>query len=391
MRALTWHGKHNVKVETVEDPGILEQTDAIVEVTASAICGSDLHIYNGYIATMQKGDVLGHEFAGVIVEVGTAVKNVKVGDRVVIPFTISCGACYFCQQKKFALCLRSNPNAKMLADTVGYATAGLFGYSHLYGGFSGGQAQYVRVPFVDTGALVLPEQISEEHGLFLSDVFPTGYMAAENCQIKKGDTVAVWGAGPVGRFAARSALLLGAKQVFVIDDLPERLQMAEQGGAVAINRKQVDVFETLREHTAGLGPNACIDAVGLEAHGETASAMLDNVLQALKIETDRSEALREAIMCCQNGGTVSIPGVYIGILDNFPLGKAFAKGLTFRMGQTHVQRYLRPLLEHIVNGDIDPRFVITDRITLEQAPDAYHRFCHKDKGCIKFVLDPRAN
>jgi threonine dehydrogenase-like Zn-dependent dehydrogenase len=337
---------------------------------------------------MEKGDVLGHEFAGRIVEVGSAVKNLKVGDRVVVPFTISCGMCPMCRSQKFSLCIKSNPNGEQQAKVTGYPTAGLFGYSHMYGGFWGGQSEYVRVPFADVGALVLPDSISEEHALFLSDIFPTGYMAADNCKIQPGQTVAVWGCGPVGQFAIKSAFLLGAGKVFAIDRFVERLNMAEASGAVPINYESADVLQLLKDLTDGYGPDACIDAVGLEAHGHTPDAALDNVLQAVRLETDRSHALRQAIQACRNGGIVSIPGVYVGILDNFPLGIAFAKGLTFAMGQTHVQKYLRPLLKLIEEDKIDPRFVITNRISLDDVPKAYEQFAKKEGGCIKYVMNP---
>lgn len=388
MKAITWHGKKDVRVSKVSEPVILDDHDAIIEVTASAICGSDLHIYNGFVASMKRGDVLGHEFAGRVVETGSKVKRVKVGDRVVVPFTISCGRCVFCTMEQYALCSETNPNSKKLEDMVGYTTAGLFGYSHLYGGYPGGQAEFVRVPHADVGALVLPPKISEEQALFLSDIFPTGYQAAENCDIRAGETVAVWGCGPVGQFAIKSAFLLGATQVVAIDRFPERLLMAQQSGAITIDYTKADVLETLKELTGGRGPDSCIDAVGLEAHGHSVDALLDEVLQAAKLETDRSHALRQAIKACRNGGTISIPGVYVGILDNFPLGVAFAKGLTFKMGQTHVQRYMKPLLKLIQKGEIDPTFVITDRIDLDQVPDAYESFAKKEHGCIKYLVTP---
>ena len=388
MRALTWQGTRKVQIDNVPDPKIKDASDIIIKVTASAICGSDLHLYDGYVPTMEKGDVLGHEFAGEVVETGSEVKNLKIGDRVVVPFTISCGECVMCKNKKFSLCVTSNPKGKEQAKIVGYQTAGLFGYSHMYGGIPGGQAEYVRVPFGDVGPIVLPDSISEEHALFLSDIFPTGYMAAENCKIEKGQTVAVWGCGPVGQFAIKSAFLLGAGKVFAIDRFIERLNLAEGSGAIPINYEKEDVLQVLKEKTDGYGPDACIDAVGLEAHGHTPDAIIDNVLQATKIQTDRSHALRQAIQCCRSGGIVSIPGVYVGILDNFPLGMAFAKGLSFAMGQTHMQRYLKPLLTLIEEDKIDPRFVITNRITLDEVPESYDKFVKKEGGCIKFVIDP---
>ncbi|HEY9679291.1 MAG TPA: zinc-dependent alcohol dehydrogenase [Drouetiella sp.] len=389
MRALTWQGTNRVEISDVPDPRIEQSTDVVIEVTSSAICGSDLHLFHGYVPTMERGDVLGHEFAGRVVEVGADVKRVKVGDRIVVPFTISCGQCVMCKNQKFSLCVKSNPNGEKQSKVAGYPTAGLFGYSHLYGGFPGGQAEYVRVPFADVGACVLPDGISEEHALFLSDIFPTGYMAADNCKIQPGQVVAVWGCGPVGQFAIKSALLLGAEKVFAIDRFQERLDLAQKSGAIPINYEKLDVLEVLKEQTDGYGPDACIDAVGMEAHGSTLDAKVDKVLQAVKLETDRSHALRQAIQVCRNGGVISIPGVYVGILDNFPLGMAFGKGLSFAMGQTHVQTYLDPLLKLIVDGKIDPRFVITNRISLDEVPSAYERFAKKEGGCIKFVLDPK--
>ncbi|MDZ4834820.1 MAG: zinc-dependent alcohol dehydrogenase [Candidatus Melainabacteria bacterium] len=390
MKALTWHGKKDVRVSNVEDPRIVLPTDAIIQVTSSAICGSDLHIYHGFVSAMEKGDILGHEFAGRVIEVGSEVSRVKVGDRVVIPFTISCGSCEQCSQKNFSLCTKSNPNGDDLCKLMGFPTAGLYGYSHMYGGFSGGQAEFVRVPFVDVGAIVLPEEISEEHALFLSDIFPTGYMAAENCNIQPGQTVAVWGCGAVGQFAIRSAFLLGAEKVIAIDRFPERLKMAAEAGATTLDYTNLDdVPATIRELTGGRGPDACIDAVGMESHAMTPDAVLDEVLQALKLETDRPHVLRQAIKACRPGGVISIPGVFVGILDNFPLGVAFGKGLTFKMGQTHVQRYSEGLLDLIVKGKIDPRFVITHRIALEGVPEAYETFSKKEDAAIKFVIEPK--
>ena len=388
MKALTWHGSKDVRIEEKPDPKILQERDAIIEITRTAICGSDLHIYDGYVASMEKGDILGHEFAGKVVAKGKEVPNLNVGDRVVIPFTISCGDCAACMKGHFSLCQVSNPNKTAEAKMMGYPTAGLFGYSHLYGGFPGGQAQYVRVPFADIGALHLPENISEEHALFLSDIFPTGYMAAENCSIKPDDIVAIWGCGPVGQFAIRSAFLLGAKHVIAIDRFPERLAMAEKAGAEVINYEKEDVIEELMVRTKGLGPNCCIDSVGMEAHGHSFDAIYDEVLQAIHLETDRSHALRQAIHACRPGGTISIPGVYVGFLDKFPLGIAFGKGLTFKMGQTHVQKYMPKLLGLIQNDKIDPRFLITHKLKLEEAPGAYKMFANKEDNCIKVVLTP---
>ena len=389
MKALCWYGKNDVRVETVSDPRILNPRDAIVKITTTAICGSDLHLYDGYIPTMQKGDILGHEFMGEVVEVGAGVQNLKPGDRVVVPFTISCGNCFFCEREQWSLCDNSNPNAWMAEKLYGASPSGLFGYSHLLGGYAGGQAEYARVPFADVGPIKAPEGLADEQVLFLSDIFPTGYMAAENCDIRPGDTVAVWGAGPVGQFAIKSAYLLGAERVIAIDRIPERLQMAkEQGNAEVINFDEAEVIESLKELTGGRGPDACIDAVGLEAHGASVDALLDRVKAATFLATDRPHVLREAIQACRKGGTVSIPGVYGGFLDKVPFGAAFSKGLTFKMGQTHMHRYLRPLLERIERGEIDPSFVITHRMRLEDAPHGYDIFKQKEDNCIKVVLKP---
>lgn len=391
MKALTWHGRKDVRIAEVPDPQIMHPADAIVEVTASAICGSDLHIYHGFVSHMKKGDVLGHEFAGRVIAVGSDVKKVKVGDRVVVSFTISCGQCTFCRKQQFALCSTSNPKGKKLKDMIGYQTAGLYGYSHLYGGFPGGQAEFVRVPFADVGALVLPDGISEEKALFLSDIFPTGYMAAENCNIQPGQTVAVWGLGPVGQFAVRSAFMFGAKRVIGIDRFPERIALAQEAGAICVDYSRHSDLSELKDITDGIGPDACIDAVGMEAHGESLDAFVDEILQFSRIETDRSHALRQAIRGCRPGGTLSIAGVYVGILDNFPLGIAFAKGLNFKMGQTHVQKYMPALLERIQSSDIDPGFIISHRITLDEVPDAYAEFARKKNGSIKYVISPKAS
>ncbi|WP_413200641.1 zinc-dependent alcohol dehydrogenase [Nostoc piscinale] len=389
MKAVCWHGANDVRVETVPDPKILNPRDAIIKITSTAICGSDLHIYDGYIPTMQKGDILGHEFMGEVVELGSEVKNVKIGDRVVVPFTISCGNCFFCQRDLWSLCDNSNPNAWLVELQMGHSPAGLFGYSHLFGGYAGGQAEYVRVPFADVGLFKIPDHLTDEQVLFLTDIFPTGYMAAENCNIKPGDIVAIWGCGPVGQFAIKSAFLLGAERVIAIDRIPERLQMAkEQGKAEVLNYEEVDIGEALKELTGGRGPDACIDAVGMEAHGTDAMAFYDKVKQAVRLETDRPTALRQVILSAGKGGHVSIAGVYGGFLDKIPMGSAMNKGLTFKMGQTHVHRYLKPLLNHIENGDLDPSFVITHTLPLDQAPHGYQIFKEKKDNCIKVVLKP---
>ncbi|MBD2446508.1 glutathione-dependent formaldehyde dehydrogenase [Nostoc sp. FACHB-152] len=389
MKAVCWHGANDVRVETVPDPKIINPRDAIVKITSTAICGSDLHIYDGFIPSMQKGDILGHEFMGEVVELGSEVKNVKIGDRVVVPFTISCGNCFFCQRDLWSLCDNSNPNAWLVELQMGHSPAGLFGYSHLFGGYAGGQAEYARVPFADVGLFKIPDHLTDEQVLFLTDIFPTGYMAAENCNIKRGDVVAIWGCGPVGQFAIKSAFLLGAERVIAIDRIPERLQMAkEQGKAEVLNYEEVDVGEALKEMTGGRGPDACIDAVGMEAHGTDAMAIYDKVKQAVRLETDRPTALRQVILSAGKGGHVSLAGVYGGFLDKIPMGSAMNKGLTFKMGQTHVHKYLKPLLNHIENGDLDPSFVITHQLPLDQAPHGYEIFKHKKDNCIKVVLKP---
>ncbi|HYN84344.1 MAG TPA: zinc-dependent alcohol dehydrogenase [Pyrinomonadaceae bacterium] len=388
MKALCWYGKNDVRVEEVPDPKILNPRDAIIKITTTAICGSDLHLYNGYIPTMQKGDILGHEFMGEVVETGDAVTNLKVGDRVVVPFPIACGNCFFCKKGLWSACDNSNPNAWMQEKIYGFSGAGIFGYSHMMGGYAGGQAEYARVPFADVGPVKIPEGMDDEQALFLSDIFPTGYMAAENCQIESGDTVAVWGCGPVGQFAIRSAFMLGAGRVIAIDTVPERLRLAEQCGAETLDFHDQDIFDKLKEMTGGVGPDSCIDAVGLEAHGTTIDAVYDRAKAAMFLATDRPHALREAINACRKGGTVSIPGVYGGFLDKIPFGAAFNKGLTLKMGQTHVHRYLRPLLERIQQGEIDPSFIITHRMRLDDAPDGYHIFKHKQDNCIKIVMKP---
>jgi threonine dehydrogenase-like Zn-dependent dehydrogenase len=390
MRAVRWHGPRDVRVERVPEPAILNPRDAIVKITATAICGSDLHLWNGVIPTMQAGDVLGHEFMGEVVEVGPRVRGLARGTRVVVPFAIACGACFFCRERLTSLCDNSNPNAEMAEALYGFSGSGLFGYSHLYGGYPGGQAELVRVPFADVGPIAVPDVLRDEQVLFLSDVFPTGYMAAENCGIRPGDTIAVWGCGPVGQLAIKSAYLLGAERVIAIDRWPARLLLAETGGkAETLNYEQVDdVIEELKQRTGGRGPDACIDAVGTEAHGTSLDARYDRAKQAVGLGTDRPHVLRQAIQACRKGGTVSIPGVYGGLVDKLPLGAAFAKGLTLRMGQTHVHRYLRPLLALIESGRLDPSFIVSHRWPLTRAPEAYRMFNDKRDDCTKVVLDP---
>lgn len=392
MKAVCWYGKQDVRVRDVPDPHLLNPRDAIIRVTTTAICGSDLHLYNGVIPSMQRGDILGHEFMGVVEELGPAVPNLRVGDRVVIPFTIACGNCFFCQKDLWSLCDNSNPNSRQTDKLYGHSGSGLFGYSHMYGGYPGGQAQYVRVPFADVGPLKIPDQLSDEQVLFLSDILPTGYMAAENCRIEPGDTVAVWGCGPVGQFAIQSARWLGAERVIAIDRIPERLSMAaQQAGAETLNFDEVDVARELHEMTGGMGPDACIDAVGLEAHGMSPDAVYDRVKQSMMLATDRIHALQQAIYCCRKGGTVSIPGVYGGFLDKVPFGSAFAKGLHLEMGQTHVHRYLPQLLERVQgNGHpgFDSSYIISHRLRLEDAPDAYDLFNRSKGECTKVVLTP---
>jgi len=391
MKALCWFGAEDVRVEIVPDPTLLNPRDAIVKVTRAAICGSDLHLYGGYIPTMHKGDILGHEAMGEVVEVGTEVRNLRVGDRVVIPFTISCGQCEYCQRGLFSLCDNSNPKAWIAEKFFGYTPAGIYGYSHLVGGYAGGQAEYLRVPFADSGPLKVPDSLSDEQALFLSDIFPTGYQAAENCDIEPGDIVAVWGCGPVGQFAIQSALMLGAEHVIAIDRVPERLEMVRRqadGRTEVLNYEHVDVQDALKELTGGRGPDSCIDAVGMEAHGTGPAGWYDRAKQAVMLETDRPTALREIVMACAKGGTVSIAGVYGGVDDKIPMGAAFNKSLTFKMGQTHVQRYMPLLLERVERGDIDPSFVITHRLRLDDAPEGYRIFRNKQDGCVKVTLAP---
>jgi threonine dehydrogenase-like Zn-dependent dehydrogenase len=388
MKANVWYGKEKLRVEDVPDPQILNPRDAIIRITSTAICGSDLHIYDGFIPGMLAGDIIGHEFMGEIVEVGSGVRNLKVGDRVVNPFPISCGSCFFCQRKEFSLCENSNPNAWAAEKLWGHSPAGLFGYSHLLGGYAGGQAQYARIPFADVGPIKVPTSLSDEQVLFLSDVFPTGYMAAEQCNLQPGDTVAVWGCGPVGLFSIKSALLLGAGRVIAIDRFPERLRLASEAGAEVLNYEQVSVLEVLADMTGGRGPDACIDAVGLEGHSHGVFGAYDRVKTALMLESDRPPSLRQALMACRNGGTVSIPGVYGGLLDKVPFGSIVNRALTLKSGQTHVQRYLAPLLQLIEEGKIDPSFIVTHTLPLEQAPEGYRMFRDKEDSCVKVVLKP---
>ncbi len=387
MKANTWTGRNSVEIQTVPDPQILNRRDAIVKITSTAICGSDLHLYDGYVPTMMDGDILGHEFMGEVVELGPDVADLKVGDRVVVPFPIACGACDACRSERFSLCENTNPNAWMAEKLWGYATAGMYGYSHLTGGYPGGQAEYARVPFADVNPLKVPEGMTDEQVLFLSDIVPTGYMGAEFCDIQPGQTVAVWGAGPVGQFAIASAKLLGAERVIAIDRFPYRLRIAaEQSGAETLNYEETDVTEALREMTGGRGPDACIDAVGMEAHSPRIDYVYDRVKQAARLETDRPNALREAILNCRNGGIVSVIGAYGGFVDKFPIGTVMNRNLTIKAAQCHVQKYMRPLLERIQNGEIDPSFVITHRMPLEQAPLGYELFKQKQDDCLKVVL-----
>jgi threonine dehydrogenase-like Zn-dependent dehydrogenase len=381
-------GKRKVEVEEVPDPKILNSNDAIVKITSTAICGSDLHLFNGFIPTMERGDILGHEFMGEVVEVGPNVKNLKVGDRVVVPFPIACGACLACQAGMFSVCENSNPNAWIAEKLFGHSPAGVFGYSHMLGGYAGGQAEYVRVPFADVGPLKVPPDLTDEQVLFLTDIFPTGYMGAEMCDIQGGDVVAVWGAGPVGQFAIASALLLGAERVIAIDRFEYRLRMAREraGASETINYEQVNVQDALLELTGGRGPDKCIDAVGMEAHGHGVTYAYDRAKQAMMLESDRPTVLREAILACRSGGVVSVIGVYGGFIDKFPMGAIMNRSLTIKAGQCHVHRYMRPLLERVQNGEIDPSFVITHRLPLDQAPKGYDMFLNKEDNCEKVVL-----
>jgi threonine dehydrogenase-like Zn-dependent dehydrogenase len=393
MKALCWMGSGNVEVHNVADPILLNPHDAIIKITRTAICGSDLHLFDGFIPTMEEGDILGHEFMGIVEDTGKEVTNLKRGDRVVVPFTIACGHCEFCNKKLWSACDNTNPNAHLMETAYGYSGSGLFGYSHMMGGYAGGQAQYVRVPFANVGPLKIESDLPDEKVLFLSDIFPTGYMAAENAQIQPGDTVAVWGAGPVGQFTIASAFMLGAARVISIDRLPERLDMARSIGAVTVDysEEDVSVLTALKDLTAGTGPDSCIDAVGLEAHSNELQGVYDKVKTALMLEQDRPSVLRQAIQAVRKGGTVSIPGVYGGLLDKVPLGAAFGKGITMKMGQTNMHNYMKPLLKRIEEKQIDPSYIISHRITLDQAPEAYKMWRDKKENVTKIVIDPWAS
>ncbi len=390
MRAICWHAKGDVRCDNVPDPKIVDPTDMVVRVTSTAICGSDLHLLDGFMPTMQAGDVIGHEPMGEVVEVGKEVRNLQPGDRVVIPFTISCGKCWFCEKQMYSLCDTSNPNYEIARKAMGHSPAALFGYSHMLGGFAGGQAEYLRVPYADVSPLKIESDLADEQVLFLSDILPTGYMGAENAEIEPGETVAVWGCGPVGQFAIQCAWMFNPKRVIAIDRVPERLAMAKQhGNAETINFDEQDVYDTLMEMTRGRGPDRCIDAVGAEAHGTGAlDAVYDKVKTTMMLGTDRAHALREAIFCCRKGGTVSIPGVYLGYPDKLPFGAVVNKALTLKSGQTHVAKYHKMLLAKIEAGEIDPSVIVTDRVPLQEAPEAYRKFRDKKDGCIKVVLKP---
>lgn len=388
MKATQWMAKHKVKVSEVPDPRILNDRDIIVKVTSTAICGSDLHLYNGFIPTMEKGDILGHEFMGEVVEVGPGVRNLKVGDRVVVPFPIACGHCRSCERGLTSICENSNPNAAIAEKLLGHSPSGIFGYSHMLGGFAGGQAEYARVPFADFGALKVNGHLSDEQVLFLSDIFPTGYMAADMCGIQNGDTIAVWGAGPVGQLAIASCKLLGAERVIAIDRFPYRLQMAKEkaGATETVNYEEVSVYDALMEMTAGRGPDHCIDAVGMEAHGHGPLYAYDRAKQITGLEPDRPLVLREAIRACANGGTVSVVGVYGGFVDKFPMNAVVNRSLTIKAGQCHAHKYMKPLLDRIERGEIDPSFIVTHRMRLEDAAEGYEMFMKKEDGCEKVVL-----
>ncbi|MGV1905426.1 zinc-dependent alcohol dehydrogenase [Agrobacterium cavarae] len=389
MKALTWHGKHDIRCETVPDPVIEDDRDAIIKVTACAICGSDLHLYQGSVPDMHSGDVMGHEAMGEVVEVGKGNSKLQVGDRVVVPFTISCGHCFFCQRGFFSGCENSNPDKDKAKKMWGNSPAGLFGYTHMLGGYSGGQAEYLRVPYADVGPIKVPDGLTDEQALFLSDIFPTGYMAAEFCNIQPGETVAIWGCGPVGQMAIRSAYMLGAARVIAVDSVAERLALAAASGALTLNYLETDIYDEIMQLTGGRGADACIDAVGTEADPAASwDSRIDRIKVATFMGTDRPHVLRQAIHCCRNFGTVSIVGIYGGFLDKIPMGSAINRGLTFRMAQTPVQRYLPMLMDRVLKGDIDPSFVITHRATLEEGPGLYETFKNKDDGCIKVVIKP---
>jgi threonine dehydrogenase-like Zn-dependent dehydrogenase len=385
-------GKSDVQTLNVADPVLLNPHDAIIKITRTAICGSDLHLFDGFIPTMEAGDVLGHEFMGIVEETGKDVANLKRGDRVVVPFTIACGNCLFCKKQLWSACDNTNRNAQLMEKLYGYSGSGLFGYSHMMGGYAGGQAQYARVPFANVGPLKIESDLPDEKVLFLTDIFPTGYMAAENAQIQEGDTVAVWGCGPVGQFAIASAFMLGAARVIAIDRIPERLAMAQGIGAITVDYSEddVSVLTAIKDLTGGIGPDGCIDAVGLEAHSADLQGLYDRIKTALLLETDRPGVLRQAILAVRKGGTLSIPGVYGGLLDKVPFGAAFGKGITMKMGQTHMHRYMKPLLERIEKGQIDPTYIISHRITLDQAPEMYKVWRDKKEQVTKIVIDPWA-
>ena len=393
MKAVCWMGTHKMTVENVPDPRILNPRDAIVRITSTCICGSDLHLYNGFIPTMEQGDIMGHEFMGEVVETGPAVskEKLKTGDRVVVPFTIACGHCFFCERQLWSSCENSNPNYWLAEKMMGSSPSGLFGYTHMMGGYAGGQAQYARVPFADVGPLKIPDGIPDDKVVFLSDIFPTGYFGALNCDIQPGDTVAIWGCGPVGQFAIRSAFMLGAERVIAIDRFGYRLQMAQDGGAETINYQEVDdVVETLKDMTANVGPDSCMDAVGMEAHDDNLMYVVDRAKQAIKLETDRPTVLRQCIQACRKGGTISVPGVYSGFADTVPMGAFMNKGLSMKTGQTHMMRFMQPLLERIEKGEIDPSFVISHKVPIDLAPQMYKTFRDKEDNCTKVVLDPWA-
>jgi threonine dehydrogenase-like Zn-dependent dehydrogenase len=393
MKAVCWMGVNKMSVEDVPDPKILNPRDAIVKITSTCICGSDLHLYNGYMPTMEQGDIVGHEFMGEVMEVGPSIKDsLKVGDKVVVPFTIACGQCFFCQKQLWSLCDNSNPNYWIAEKIMGYSPSGLFGYTHMMGGYAGGQAQYARVPFADVGPIKVPQGIPDEQVVFLSDILPTGYMAAENADIEPGDTVAIWGCGPVGLFAIVSAFLFGAERVIAIDRFPYRLRLAAEAGAETLNYEEVDsVLNALKDMTGGIGPDRVIDAVGMEAVGHGAYFAVDRMKQMMRMQFDRPYVLREAIIACRKGGTVSVPGVYGGFIDKMPMGQYMNKGLTMKTGQTHMMRYMQPLLDRIQKGEIDPTFIISHRVPMHEAPNMYKTFNDKQDECSKVVLDPWAD